>query len=458
MSQAFDYAKKYFGGFYTDFCHALIQTHIHPSLFAPVCQTFVSAISVDFDVPCQYLVYIDCVCFDAFICFDFLRVSRAFACLGSRACVISDSLCLSLPPPPLSRSSVASFVPSSLVWWGRVSYWCFCFACLRFSCFRFASSCSRLLCFCPCCVCPACLSFSLDLFLSSCLSLCPSVGLSCFPSLPLRLCACQSVSLYVRPSVSFCVCPSLCPYACPSLLPSPGQAAVFAAPARAVSLGRLSVSVGPSLCFSVGPSCCVGLSCCVCPFCCVCLSVCPTPCQSCSLVFPRSSVQPCSSLPVFFLCLAEENKVQNSEDKTWHCKPCCICHNLILSWAGNIPNHPVPCGIGPVRVRRSVGDVGHASWKVCREQGRTLFGQVVSWVSRTRRTVPPSVMHTGKLAGLKSFTQFRVRTDGGTLGPRRYCPGLKFILKFVSRLVRDWTLALHRAAGISNSCPGPPSR
>ena len=78
---------------------------------------------------------------------------------------------------------------------------------------------------------------------------------------------------------------------------------------------------------------------------------------------------------------------------------------------------------GPGRPRRSVCETGHA---IRPGKGRTRPGY--AWASseldksfgkghRKLQTVPPLVSFLGRMACLRSHTQFQERTDGGTLGP-----------------------------------------
>ena len=224
-----------------------------------------------------------------------------------------------------------------------------------------------------CCRCtPAlCLLCSVPLLCSACLLCLACLRFACLRSACLP-CFCPCC-------VCLCACPSLCLSGCPSLC----------------------LSVCPSLCRSPCPS--------------HCLSAFGSCSESCFLVSPKSSVQPCFSVPFLLpLCLPQGTQVEHSEDKAWDCNPCCICHILVLS-AGNMTRaHPVPYGTGPVRARRGVHDDGYAIRKVNRERGRALLGPRLGLC----QTAPPLVMFIGRIAGLDSYTQLRACAGGGTSGPR----------------------------------------
>ena len=249
-------------------------------------------------------------------------------------------------------------------------------------------------------------SWFLSVRLSVSVSVCQSVSLS----------VCQSVSSPVSQSVCVSVCQSVCSSVCQSVCSSVSQSLCMS-----VTLS-VSLSVCPSCSvfrFSVGPSCCVSLACCVCL----------------SLVSSESSVQPCSLLLLLSSQrVAQGDTAQNSENKTWHCEPCCHCncYNRVTCCIGGKykPNHLQSYDCRPMRARRIGSDVGHASWKERRERGRALLGPVVSWMSESDKWSHPKYGLSGKFAGLKSLPLFRVHIDGGTLGPRvRYSPGFEFTFK-----------------------------
>ena len=254
---------------------------------------------------------------------------------------------------PFGLRFVSAGLPSP-VWCGGACCFCVCSPCCFCSCF--CSCFASLPCSAYCCVHPAC-----------CL---PPACCLCFCS------CCASVSA----SLCLGACPSLCRCAC------------------------LSSIVSVSLCRCACPS--------------VSLSACPSPCRSCSrfvsLMCPKSFVQCCFLVPFSFpQCLAQGTKAQNSKDKTWHCKPRCICHMLILSSAGNIPIHPWSYDHGPVRAKKCVCKKGHTNWKV---NGRT--GPDAVWATML---VDPLTQSPASNGPIPSKVHRKVGTSSLAYAPLSMC-------------------------------------
>ena len=288
------------------------------------------------------------------------------------------------------------------------------------------------------------------------------VGLSAMLCVFISMSVRQSVCLPVRPSVSLSACQPVLSIAglpvcssaglssCCACLPCFCYACVCFRPCCACVCHCCACCVGQCVRLSVGlpvcPSCYVSPSCCVfqslrpsvslfasesqCLLCC--LSV----LDSFLVCFP--GVQSSLLLPASFLCLAQE-VAQTVFGTNGYCKP--ICYNcycevacVYMCLAGTLTRHGGPSGpcaihpiayaMGPMRARRSVTDVRRVSGTKWGEQGRTLFGPVVSWTSPlekgtdTHEWSHPQYGHLEALTCPKSVTQFRARIDGGTLGPK----------------------------------------
>ena len=446
------------------------------------------------------------VCFDSSIDFSHLDICTfihvpAFAV--SRFCqplILNTEYC-SVSVDFVSVCALSSC--SSACGWCLMGFPWVCHVCsspTAFSCFHLPSTLSHF---------SACACFCFRVY-QSC-SVCQSGLLSVCPSACPSLCQCvsqcvsQSVgqSAYPSPSpsvcsVSQCACLSFC-RACFSHCLSVGSHVCQSV------CQSLCESVCQSLCESGCQSCCACFCpcyacfcpCCVCPFPCVCSSCCPSvrlsgcpsssrcprrdvclsaspcadlsPCQSCSVSFV-SSVQSFFLLPLPLL-VAQEYKAQTSEEQIGHCKPCCICYTVICCDTisggkfnrhrgplGSCAIHPFAYALGPARGRRSVSDVGHAIRKA---NGRTRPDSV--WASREldlrkRRMVPPLVKFAGRIAGLKSLTQFQPCADGGTLGPRAVLTGSQIQVSNSNGGLRAVGRFRRSEQPLFNFSPGLPAR